>query len=626
MFRIRKNNFLPLDPDEILADSTSSLNLQQDLEGKLERSLGRTPALFFIFLIAAALLYLAGRAAILTLKYGEAMLTASKENRFLIRPIFAERGLIYDRFGKELAKNIPTFTLLLEKQTFRIKGGNLTEILKRIAEISAHPPLWEIPREDAADLNSGEGEMVLARNLDLETVVAISARSEEFPGLKIAESFRRSYAGPAHAHVLGYTGQISSQELQLRPELKGEESVGKTGIEAFYDQLLRGKRGKKIIEVDSRGRETRYRLTEEPQPGSVLTLTIDKELEEQVYQTLLKHLPDQKKGASVVIEDPRNGQVLTLVSYPSVDTNNFGAYLDPRDFLKIVQDPLTPLFNRAISGEFPSGSTIKPFLAAAALEENLIDPQKKIYDAGFIEIPNPYRPTERSIFRDWKEHGWINFYDAIAQSANVYFYMIGGGYQNQEGLGIERIKKYLSNFGFGQRLGIDLPGEKSGLLPDPELKKNVEPNDPIWRLGDTYNTSIGQGWVKVTPLQLTTAVAALSNGGKVWRPYLNLSSEPQLIRQVPIKKENLAQVLKGMRLAVTSGTARLLSGLPVPAAAKTGTAQSGSGLPHAWVTAFAPVENPQVVITVMVEHAGEGSTVAVPITYEILQWYFENRR
>jgi penicillin-binding protein 2 len=231
----------------------------------------------------------------------------------------------------------------------------------------------------------------------------------------------------------------------------------------------------------------------------------------------------------------------------------------------------------------------------------------------------------------------VDFYDAIAYSANVYFYTVGGGYRDQPGLGIGRIRRYAASFGLGSRLGIDLPGEKPGLVPDPEWKKIAEPNDPDWRIGDTYNVSIGQGGMSVTPLQMVSLTAAIANGGTLWRPYLvEKVRDPdgktlerhtaEEIRTGLAKKETLQRVVAGMKKTVTVGTARLLAQVPVPVAAKTGTAQNVPGKPpHAWVTAFAPADDPEIAVVVMVEHAGEGATVAVPITNEILKWYFSHR-
>lgn len=634
----RSGIITPLDPDEVLADSTSSLRHPLNLEGKMERPIERLLPLAFLLIVAGGLGYLTWRAGFLTLQQGEYFSAKSRENRFLVRPVFPPRGVIYDRFGTPMVVNIPSFGIAFEKEAFLREGGNLEELLGRLEELLREERKYFYDLGFPADGNMERmaHKIALAEGVLRDTVVELASDPARFPGISVFETYRRAYQDPlASSHVLGFIGRISQEDLLKRPDADTQELVGKSGLEAFYDDVLRGRGGKKIVEIDSRGRETRFKFTEEPREGAKIRLTVDAKLQEVVYETLQNYI-GRSKGASVVALDPRDGAVRALLSYPGFDSSSFSSSLSQKEFEAILKDPLTPLFNRAVAGEFPSGSTIKPLIGVAALEEKIIDPEKKIYDEGFIEIPNPYRPGEKSVFVDWKKHGWVDFYDAIAQSANVYFYMIGGGFKDQKGLGIERIKKYAHSFGLGSRLGIDIPGERPGFIPDPESKKITEPQDPIWRVGDTYNVSIGQGGVKVTPLQMAVLTAALANGGKLYQPRLLNAvldvkdqildkHEPHLLREHMVGEESIQEVTKGMRKTVTSGTARLLSGLPVAAAAKTGTAQAGSGLPHAWVTVFAPFENPEIAITVMVEHAGEGSTVAVPITNEILKWYFLNR-
>ncbi len=628
-----------LDPDEILADSASAWRGGSSHEGKMERPIERFHALFFLFLIVSGMAYMSSRAASLEIASGNSFLKKSQENRFLVRPVFPPRGVIFDRFGVSMVTDIPSYGLVFEKSEFLKMGGDLRLLLEHLSQFLRLPQTYFFELGFPNDYNVSHlpSRTVIAEDLPLDTLVTFASEFNGLPGISIFENYRRTYRDAvAHSHLLGYVSKVSPDDLIKYPQLRIEDTIGKSGLEAFYDELLRGKGGKKIIEIDSKGHETRFKFTEEPLEGSRIRLTVDAELERVAYQTI-ENFTGGRKGAGVVILDPRNGAVRALVSFPGFDSNRFSSSLSRREFDTILKNPLAPLFNRAIGGEFPSGSTIKPLIAVAALEEKIISPEKKIYDEGFIEIPNPYKPGEKSIFVDWKKHGWINFYDAIAQSANVYFYTIGGGFGGQEGLGIERIKKYALAFGLGSRLGIDLPGEKSGFIPDPESKKITEPQNPVWRIGDTYNVSIGQGGVRVTPLQLTALITAISNGGRLYQPHILdtvfnregveiKKREPAIIREHMVSEESLREVVKGMRQTVTSGTARLLSDLPVEAAAKTGTAQAGSGLPHAWVTAFAPVENPEIAITVMVEHAGEGSTVAVPITNEIMKWYFSNRR
>ncbi len=639
LYRKKKNM---LEADEVFVDGASIMDGSFDrLEQKIERPLGRFASSFFLLLILAGMLYLASRATALQVHEGKTLFSQSQENRFSVRPIFAPRGIIRDRFGKALVENIPAFGITFDRASFQKEGGDWSQLSEEFAAIldSSDPLMSEIMGNlDGAQDPASPGRIILARDIPAPLVVAVSSHLDTLPGVQIFESWRRAYANPyAFSHAVGFVGKVSLDDIRAHPEFADQETAGKSGIEAFYDAYLRGVSGKKIVEVDSRGMATRYKLTEEPSPGDTLTITIDGGLQEAAYQTVQGYVRGLR-GASVVAVDPRDGAIRALVSSPGFDAQRFGNGLSVKEFDSVLRDSLTPLFNRAVSGEFPSGSTIKPLLAAAALQEHLIDPEKKIDDEGFIAIPNPYHPGEQSIFPDWRKQGWVNMYDAIAMSANVYFYMIGGGWQGQQGLGIERIRKYEAAFGLGALTGIDLPGERPGLIPGPEWKKTAEPADPTWRIGDTYNASIGQGGTKVTPLQLAMAISAIANHGTLWRPYIvdsirdknnvvAMQHVPAPAREHVISEENLAMVVRGMRQTVTAGTARLLQDIPASVAAKTGTAQSAPGkLPHAWVTVFAPAENPEIAIVVMVEHAGEGATVAVPITNDILKWYFSHHQ
>lgn len=637
-FRIFKQNTKgwSLDPDEILADSISVLG-SAATEGKIEQPLRRISLRIFLFLMSGALLYLIGRGALLGVVQGEEFFKKSQENRFFARTIFPPRGIIKDAYGTALVENLPSFGLIFEKSKFLEKSEDISSLLRELGEALDQPREFFTALGFSQDRSSyiSPSHILISGNLSRSEVVKITSRLDRMPGIQIVENYRRQYAFPyAFSHVLGFVGKVSAENLRAHPALDRRALIGKSGIEEFYDEILRGRGGKRIVEMDAGGMETQFKLMEEPKEGAELQLTVDGELQKTIYE-ILERYTGNKKGGSAVALDPRSGAIKALVSFPGFDTNSFGSLLTSQEFEKVLENPLKPLFNRTIAGEFPSGSTIKPFVAAAALEEGIIDPSKKIYDEGFIEIPNPYVPGEKSVFLDWKKHGWIDFYDAIAYSANVYFYMVGGGYKEQKGLGIQKIKEYAHRFGLGSRLGIDIHGEKEGLVPDPEIKAVIEPENPIWRIGDTYNASIGQGGWKVTPLQMAAITAALANGGKLYRPYLlqtvrgadgiKQETVPQLLRENIVGQESLAHVLKGMRQTVTSGTAQLLAGLSVPTAAKTGTAQAGSGLPHAWVITFAPYDNPEIVVVVMIEHAGEGSTVAVPITNEILQSYFSRR-
>ncbi|MEK7082845.1 MAG: penicillin-binding protein 2 [Patescibacteria group bacterium] len=675
---------LLLDPDEILADSISALNAGGTIwEGKIEKPIGRLSSIMFLCLIFFGMGYLVLRAHTLQISRGDELYAESQENRFFTRSIFPPRGIFYDMYHKPMVENIPSFGILFEKDIFAnaaipvrgslnpcasaptdIRNANIS-IRASTAQginkgqatcaplISSNPSqrlkdvviqLGRILKKDESfflslgfpsdyALGSVPSRLVIARDIPLDMIAEISARRETLPGIEIVESYRRTYLYPhALSHVIGFIGKISERDMQNNPKYRFEESVGKNGLEQFYDTQLRGVVGKKIVEVDSRGRETHFRLTETPTSGHPLLLTLDGELQKATYDILNGYTNGKKAGSAVVV-DVNTGAIRALVSFPGFDSNKLSSGMSANEFQQLLNDRLSPMFDRSIAGEFPSGSVIKPLFAAAAMQERIIDPRKKIYDEGFIEIPNPYRPGESSIFKDWKKHGWIDLYDAIAYSANVYFYMIGGGYQDQKGLGIDRLKKYANAFGLGSRLGIDLPGEKDGFFPDPSTKSHTNPENPVWRIGDTYNVSIGQGDVKITPLQITSVIAAIANGGTLYRPYLldavldgerNVVQQvsPQTIRTGMIDKEYLHQTRIGMRQVVTEGTARSFNDMPIAVAAKTGTAQVGSASPHAWFVAFAPYEKPEIAITVMIEHGGEGSSVAAPITREILNWYF----
>lgn len=617
-----------LDPDEILADSISVLNSSFNAEGKLERSLGGTPSLVFLLSVIAGLIYLFWQALGLQLGRGDIFYGKAQENRFAVRPIFSPRGIIFDFKDRPLVENLPAWGLVFSKEKFLEQKGDLQRLINMLRELLSQPEGYFFDLGFPKDYDSLKipSQIFMPQNIPLADLVAVASNLNSLPGIEVVEGTRRFYKDPyALSHLLGFTGKISLDELRSDPNLKKELMVGKTGLEAQYDNWLRGRGGRKLIEIDARGRETRFKFIEEPKEGLALKLTIDGEMQKRAYD-LLKHYTGGKSGGSLVALDPRDGSVRALVSFPGFDSNNFGYSLSEKEFTDTLNDPLKPFFNRAVAGEFPSGSIIKPIIAAAALQEKLIDPEKKIYDPGYLAIPNPYRPGEQSLFKDWRKHGWINFYDALTLSANVYFYILGGGYKDQPGLGIYKIKKYMQDFGLGSKTGLALPGEKAGFIPDPETKKNTQPENPVWRVGDTYNVSIGQGELKVTPLQMAVVVAALANGGKIMRPRI-LADEPvTVVRENIIDSEYLEKIKIGMLGAVTRGTSRGLQAVPVPVASKTGTAQvSGGKRPHSWAITFAPADSPELVIASMGENGGEGAVVAVPVARDLYKWYFSER-
>jgi len=434
------------------------------------------------------------------------------------------------------------------------------------------------------------------------------------------------------SHIFGYLGRISEDEVKRSGENYTRNSfIAKNGLELFYEEKLRGKNGKEVVEVDAIGKPRKIISTDAPEAGDNLMLFLDSELQEAA-ERILKNKLDAfglKKGV-VVVSDPYTGGILAMVSLPSYDVNLFARGIAQADYDKLLSNPNNPLFFRAVSGEYPSGSTFKPVVAAAALEEKIVTYDTLISSTGGIAIAEWFFP-------DWKAggHGLVSVTRAISESVNTFFYMVGGGYPDKfEGLGVTRLKDYALKFGLGSKLGIDIAGEKPGLVPDPEWKEKTK--DELWYIGDTYHMAIGQGDLLVTPLQINSFTSVFANGGTLYRPRLasklmkeegmDVPVPAEIIRENFIKKENIDIVRSGMRRTITTGTARVLNQLPLSIAGKTGTAQWGTDKKtHAWFTSFAPFEHPKLAVTVLLEEGGEGSDTAVPVAYEIYNWYWQNR-
>ncbi len=375
-----------------------------------------------------------------------------------------------------------------------------------------------------------------------------------------------------------------------------------------------------------------------PESGNSLVLWVDSDLQKKIEQELVKTLEriGAKKAVGVAL-DPQTGGVLGLVNIPSYDNNLFTKEANQEELQNLLSDQERPLFNRAVAGLYATGSSIKPFVATAALEEEIISPNKSLNCQGKITVPHKYDPDITYEYNDWSVHGPTDMRKAIAESCNVYFYTIGGGYKNQQGLGPTRIKQYLELFGWGQKTGIDLPGESTGFIPDPQWKQ--EKKGEGWWDGDTYNLSIGQGDIMITPLQVAVGFSAIANKGTLLAPKVvkeiidsnkNLvrTIDKEIIRQDFVNEENIEIVRQGMRKAVTglgapSSSSVILNSLPVKAAAKTGTAQTPYKKKyHNWVTVFAPYDNPEIVLTIMIENVPGVQTAALPTAKNILEWYF----
>lgn len=535
----------------------------------------------------------------------------------------AERGGIFDRFGNPLVKNQPVFRLNLI----------LAELLKesqRRKTIQAIKDILNIDVEQMENLLNSvnlENSDSVALPVDLSKEEAEKIKNLNLNSLRVANSFEREYIEPQiFSHLTGYTGLANKEDLEKGFSLN--DIAGKSGLEKYYDKELRGKDGKIIYYRNAKAEIIDNKFLNDAQPGYSIKTTIDSELQAFFYNQLKNKLSEagSLNGVGIAL-NPKNGEVLSLISLPGFDSNNISD--------KILNSPGKPFFNRAISGLYAPGSTIKPLVALAALKENIVKPKDKIFSAGYLEIPNPYYPDQPSRFLDWKPHGWVDLYSALARSSNVYFYEIGGGFEEQKGLGIEKLKEYWQKFGFSEKTGIDLPGEANGFLPDPEQKKN---ND-LWRIGDTYNVSIGQGDLLTTPIEIIAYIAGIANNGKIYRPSIMKNivdsngdlirqNEPQLIKDLSDLSAYIPEVQKGMADVVNKnyGTAYLLSDLPFKVAGKTGTAQIKQNTEiNAFFIGYAPLDDPQIAILVLVEEAKEGSSNAVPIAKEVFKWYYENR-
>lgn len=560
----------------------------------------------------------------------------ANENKFIIHSIRAARGVIYDSKGKQLVFNKPSFDLILDKRNFSLSGSEKSKVLKEVSEIT---------KESFEDLeekiNNGQNQVILiSENLDHQSLILLETKIDKLPGFRIERNAIREYKdGSNFAHLLGYTGKISAKELKENPGIYSVFNyVGRDGIEKSYQEVLRKNPGKVRVERDVYGNLLSKEIISLPESGKSLVLYLDSELQKKITQGLERILKDIEVEKAVgVALDPQSGGVMALVSIPSYDNNLFSKGADQEALLNLLTDPQELLFNIAVSGLYPTGSTIKPLVASAALEEEIISPSKKINCKGKIIIPHRYEPEINTVKHDWRVHGWTDMRKAIAESCNVYFFTIGGGYENQEGLGPSRIKKYLELFGWGNKTGIDLPAEAKGLIPFPDWKRKVKKEG--WWDGDTYNLSIGQGDILVTPLQVAASFVAIANGGKLYKPKVvkqivdsekNLIEEikPEILRENFIDPENLEIVREGMRQAVTGkesphATATLFNSLPVKAAAKTGSAQTPRPhYYHTWITVFAPYENPQIVLTIMLENVKDIQGAMLPVAKEVLNWYF----
>lgn len=436
----------------------------------------------------------------------------------------------------------------------------------------------------------------------------------------------RAYLSPGFSHLLGY---VSYPTQDKSGNYWQGEFIGKDGLEKQYNEQLKGENGSKIIETDVLGKVYSENIINTPKQGADLITTIDSRIQKELF-TLIKNLSESGPftGGAGIIMDVEKGEIIASTSFPEYNSEILSLGKDTASIKNYLTDKRKTFLDRDISGLYTPGSIIKPFFALGALAEGVIDPYKKILSTGSISIPNPYFPDQKTVFKDWKVNGWTNMMEAIAVSSDIYFYEIGGGFEDQRGLGIANLEKYARLFGFGTKTGIDLPDEKSGTIPNPEWKLQNFKGDP-WRIGDTYHTAIGQYGFQVTPMEVVRAIGAIANNGKLLTPHLilNDSKKENSFSTITLNEEYFDTVHEGMREAALTGTAASLNVPYVQIAAKTGTAQIGlaKNKVNSWVVGFFPYENPKYTFTIMMEAGPSTNSVgATFIMRQLLDWMSTN--
>lgn len=585
----------------------------------------RLHTLLVVCLVLFAVLL--GRMVYLQLWRGDYYAKQSDGNRLRQSRILAPRGIIYDSEGKELVNNLPGYAVVLQKQS-----SYKPETLQRLSNL-LQMPVEEINAKIKASENFYE-PIMLKNNLDQQMVTKIEEQRRYMPEVMLSVQPIRNY--PYHelaVHALGYVGEVSAYEIEqgLFKNITQGSLVGKAGLEKTYDKYLRGEDGAFMEEVDVAGNVVKHYDSVQPIPGKNLKLTIDYELQKELEAFTDKHLAFLRssgiapgaRAAAVVAIDPRNGAVRAMVSRPGYDPNWFVHGISSKNWNSINNDPNYPMNNKVITGEYPPGSTFKIVTGSAAFELKKVGLNEPIFDGGF----HPMVPTMGNA--GGEVLGWLTFIKALAMSDNVYFYELG--YR----VGIDNIEKYAHIFGFGERTGIDLEGESKGLVASKKVKRKIWDED--WRLGDTFNAAIGQGFNLTTPIQLSVMLSIVANGGTKYQPYLvdsiinsdgSLFEKPKRAegKHIDVSQQTIDYIRMGMSATTQEGgTASYFDGLPKPIAGKTGTAENSHGRDHGLFVAYGPVDDPELVVVCIVEQGGFGSVAAGPIVYKAFEEFFQER-
>ncbi|MBM3449710.1 MAG: penicillin-binding protein 2 [Armatimonadetes bacterium] len=531
----------------------------------------------------------------------------SESNRIRVHHTAAPRGVVLDRRAEVLVSNRPSFTIAVLPMELR-DPASVLPVLSSVLGV----PLSEIQRRLKAGRARPFEPVPIRRDVGIDVVTALEERRSQLAGvIVVAEPVRQYRYGPLAAHVLGYLGEIDAAELHaLRDRgYRSGDLIGKSGVERQYDNLLRGEDGDQVVEVDAGGRPLRVLRESRGHTGRGVVLSLDRAVQQAAEEAL------QGRTGAVVAMQPRTGEILAMASSPAFDPNLFAAGISAKNWGRLARDPRDVMINRAAAAAYEPGSVFKIVTGAAALHEGVSTPQSRLLCTGSLSL-GPW------VFRDLAAHGTIDFTTGVAQSCNVMFWQLG------RAIGPDRLYVHAKAFGLGDRTGVDLPLEVSGSIPTTEYKRRhwKEP----WYPGDTLNMSIGQGFVLTTPLQIARMVSAVANGGELLRPRLvrglmapggtmsyGFSREVQA--RVKASPAHLAAIRAGMAAVVSRGTGRAAAIPGLSVAGKTGSAETPRGRPHAWFAGFAPVEDPQIVVVVLVEHGYRGGLTSSPIARRVIE-------
>jgi penicillin-binding protein 2 len=624
-----------------------------------ESATDRRPIALFGMIIGGALAILVLRLFWLQIVTGEHNVALADGNRIREQVERAPRGLIYDRNGVLLAQNTASFDVTVVPQrlpkTPEARASEYALVAPLIGmsvnDVKAKAEVTCSKDNSDGCLDSPVPQLVLSE-LGRNQALVFDQESAHLGGFALDTNPVREYSdGGLLSQILGYTGRVSAEEAKTHLTYGPTDLIGKNGLESQYEDVLRGTNGGQRTEVDATGKPIRVLASVDPVAGSSLVLSIDNGLESHLAAAVQKQMTASgaARGSAVAV-DPSTGQVLALVSLPSYDNNLFAKGISQPDYSALLANPGQPLFNKVISGAYPTGSIIKPFGAAAALQEGVISTATIVNDTGKIVVPNQYDPANPATYYGWERTsglGPVNVIQALAQSSDIFFYEIMGGFTDfLHYLGVDKLAAYYTSFGLGSKTGIDVPGETAGRVPTPAWKKAF--SNQAWYTGDTYNISVGQGDLLASPLQMVMALSTIANGGTLYQPHLvsqvkdtsgkiTQTISPKVVRQNFISAANLNIVRQGMMAAVTEpqGTAccKIKDDVPVTVAAKTGTAETVThdtgadaatqSKPDAWFEAFAPATGaPKIAIVVLIEHSGEGAVYAAPAAREALTYYF----